>query len=134
MKAIDPRMPRFEHTVLALAVTSGFVFEAPYVIPVWGLLMLLSGLLPTKAPVPRLYRALLAPRAATAVVSPEETAPWRAAAFLSAGLLGLGTLPMAFGHLGLAWLCALAAAGISAVTGVGGVCVGCRLHRRRGGR
>lgn len=130
LKAIDPRLPRFEHTVLALAVTSGFVFEVPQVIPVWGVLALLSAVRPEAAPVPRLYRMLVAPRVAPAAAV-EEWPPWRAAAFVAAGLLGLGTLMLVIGDVGIAWGFGLAAASLGALAGVGGLCVGCGLHGRR---
>lgn len=129
METLDPRMARFDHTVLAVGLLCGFVFALPAVVPVWGLLMLASAAFPTAAPVPRLYRAFVAPRRKP-VDAPEPAAPWRTAALLAAALLGVGTLTLAIGEVMLTWLFALAAAGLGAVTGVGGVCPGCRLHSR----
>lgn len=63
--------------------------------------------------------------------STEAAGPWRTAAGLAAVLLGLGTLVLLVGDEGFSWIFALAAAGLGALAGVGGICVGCQLHTRR---
>ena len=119
-------MPRFEHSVLALALACGFVFEVRHLIPVCGVLAGLSALRPSAGPVPRLYLAVVARRLGPPA-GLEDPAPWRAAAAVTAGLLGVATLLLGLGDTGLAWAFGLAAAGLCAVTGVGGVCLACRF-------
>ncbi|HLF41416.1 MAG TPA: DUF4395 family protein [Acidimicrobiia bacterium] len=123
-------MPRFEHTLLAIGLLFGFVFAIPGFIPVWAVLMLASAVLGERAPVPRLYLAFVAPHLKPPG-GPEEAGPWRSAALAAAGVLGVGTLVLAVGDEGVAWLFGLAAAVMGALAGVGDVCVGCRLHNRR---
>jgi hypothetical protein len=132
LDAIDGRLPRFDQGVLALAVVCGFVFEATFVIPAWSVMALLSAARPELSPIQRLFAAL--------VTSPppgrprlEDGRPWRVAALLAGALLGLGTLVLAVGDQGAAWIPALAAAALGALASVGGLCLGCQmyLHRAR---
>lgn len=123
-------MTRFEHTVMAVSVLCGFVFEVPVLMPVWAVLMFLSGLMSGSSPVALLYQTVVFPRLKPADAE-EDAGPWRTAAYATSAVLGLGTLVLAVGDAGLAWVFGLAAAVLGALTGVGGVCVGCRLHGRR---
>ena len=123
-------MTRFEHTAMAGCLLCGFVFEVSALIPVWGVLMLLSALMPQAAPLPRLYQVLVFPRLKPGDTE-EDGGPWRTAAFVTAGILGLGTLVLLIGDAGLAWVFGLVAAVLGALAGVGGLCLGCHLHGRR---
>lgn len=129
---VDPRVFRFDQALLALALISGYVFEAPAVIPVWASLSAATAVFSVAAPVPQLFSAFVAPRLDPG--AGEDDAPWRVAALVSAVLLGLGSLTLAFGNRALAWLFALVVAAGAALGGVGNLCIGCRLYRRRPGR
>lgn len=127
---VDGRSFRFEQTVMAVAVLCGFVFEAPWVIPIFAALEAATAVQGEQAPLPRLWVTVLTPQLRRPSVA-EEAGPWQTAAFLSAALLGAGTLVLLVGDRGFAWVFALPAAGLGALAGVGGLCVGCQLHRRR---
>lgn len=119
---------------MAVAVLWGFVFEAPWVIPIFAALEATAAVQAQQAPLPRLWRSALAPRLGLPPV-PEDAGPWRTAAFLTTALLGAGTLVLLVGDQAFSWVFALLAAGLGSLAGVGGVCVGCQLHaRRRAGR
>ena len=132
MRPVDSRVSRFDQGVAALALLCGFVFAVPSVIPLVGVLMLISALRPDLSPVPRLFERYAAPRLA-GPPRPEEAAPWRAASFLHAVLLGAGTLFLAIGERAFAWAFGLPAAALAALSSVGGLCVGCQLYARRRG-
>lgn len=132
MEPVDRRLPRFDQGVLALALVCGFVFEAHWVIPTWAALALLSALRPALSPVPRLFGAFVLPRLSESPAI-EDGRPWRFAALLAAGLLGLGTLLLSNGEIGEAWVLGLAAATLGALASVGELCLGCRLYSRWSG-
>ena len=120
----------------AVAILSGFVFDAPYVIPIFAALGAATAVQGEDAPLPALWHTLLSPRLRRPPTA-EDVAPGRAAAALSAALLGAATVVLLVGDEGPAWVPALPAAALDALAGVGGLCVGCewyarRHHRRRG--
>jgi len=127
---VDARSFRFDQTVMAVAVLCGFVFEAAWVIPIFGALEAATAVQSDQAPLPQLWHTFLAPRLRPRPAT-EAAGPWRTAALLAAGLLGAGTLVLVVGDEGFAWFFALPAAGLGALAGVGGLCVGCQLHARR---
>jgi hypothetical protein len=131
-RTVDARSFRFDQTVMAVAVLCGFVFEAPWVIPIFAALEAATAVQGDQAPLPQLWHTFLSPRLRPPPVR-EEGGPWRTAALLTAALLGAGTLVLLVGDEGFAWFLALPAAGLGALAGVGGVCVGCQLHARRRG-
>lgn len=137
MTGATPALPRFDQGLLALVLVTGFVFSAPLVIPVVGVIAGVSAVKPEVSPVPRLIALLIEQRfgkeTADSVRAEGYPPPWRAAAALLAGLLAVGTLVLAVGDLAVAWAFALPAAGLGALASVGGVCVGCQLHARRSG-
>jgi hypothetical protein len=130
VSTVDSRVARFDQGVAALALLCGFVFAVPSVIPLVGVLMLLSAVRPQVSPVPRFFAAVASPRLA-GPPRPEAAAPWRAAALLNAVVLGVGALVLAIGDRGLAWALGLPAAALAALASVGGLCVGCQLYTRR---
>jgi hypothetical protein len=133
VSTVDSRVARFDQGVAALALLCGFVFAVPSVIPLVGVLMLVSAVRPQVSPVPRFFAEVASPRLA-GPPRPEAAAPWRAAALLNAILLGVGALVLAIGDRGLAWALGLPAAALAALASVGGLCVGCQLYTRRTGR
>ncbi|MGH9006038.1 MAG: DUF4395 family protein, partial [Acidimicrobiia bacterium] len=102
----DVRCFRFEHTVTAVALLSGFVFEAPWVIPIFAALSAATTVQGEEAPLPTLFHSLLSPRLRRPPTA-EDTAPWRTAAGLSTLLLGTATLIWMVGNRALAWALAL---------------------------
>ena len=137
MTASTPPLPRFDQGLLALVLVSGFVFSAPLVIPVVGVVAAVSAWRPEISPVPRLITALIEQRlGADALESVEGDgypAPWRTAAALLAAILAVGTLVLVVGDKAAAWAFGLPAAGLAALASVGGLCVGCQIHARRTG-
>lgn len=114
----------------AVAVLSGFVFGAPYVIPVVAALSAATAVQGEAAPLPTLYHTFLSPRLRRPP-SVEDAAAWRTASGLTTALLGAATMVLLVGDEGLAWALALPAAALGALAGVGGLCVGCEIHARR---
>ena len=126
----DVRSFRFDQTVMALGVLCGFVFSAPWVIPIFGALQATTAVQGRQAPVPRLWSDVLATRLALPGGS-EAAGPWQTESTLTAVLLGAATLVLLVGDDDFAWVFALPAAGLGALAGVGRVCAGCELHARR---
>ncbi len=126
----DVRSFRFDQTVMALGVLCGFVFAAPYVIPISAALQAATAVQGRHAPVPRLWSEVLATRLVLPSAS-EASAPWRTQSALTAALLAAATVVLLVGDEGFAWFFALPAAALGALAGVGSVCVGCELHARR---
>ena len=138
MTAATPPLPRFDQGLLALVLVTGFVFSTPMVIPVVGVIAAVSAARPEASPVPRLITLLIEQRfgaeASESVRTEGYPPPWRTAAGLLAFILALGTLVLLLGDRSVAWAFGLPAAALAALASVGGVCVGCQLHARRGGR
>ena len=133
-----PPLPRFDQGLLALVLVTGFVFSTPLVIPVVAAVAAVSAVRPEISPVPRLISLLVEQRfgagEAESMRAEGYPPPWRTAAALLSGILAVGTLVLAVGDRGPAWIFGLAAAALGALASVGGVCVGCQLHARRAGR
>ncbi|MGH9040728.1 MAG: DUF4395 family protein [Acidimicrobiia bacterium] len=130
---VDARSLRFDQTVMAVAILCGFVFEAPWVTPLFAALEAATAVQGDQGPLPRLWHTLLSSQLRPTASTREAAGPWRTAAALAAVLLSVGTLVLLVGDVGFSWLFSLAAAGLGALAGVGGICVGCQLHSRRGG-
>lgn len=113
---------------MAVGVLFGFVFDLPLVIPVLAASEAAGVALGDGAPLPRLWRQVLAPRLRVHTAAVEALGPWRIAFGLHAALLAAATLVAALAGPALAWAPALAAAALGALAGVGRLCVGCHLH------
>ncbi|HEY3239079.1 MAG TPA: DUF4395 family protein, partial [Acidimicrobiia bacterium] len=98
-RTVDARSFRFDQTVMAVAVLWGFVFDAPWVIPIFAALEAATAVQGDQAPLPRLWRAVLAPQLRRPSAT-EDSGPWRTAAFLTTALLGAGTLVLLVGDEG----------------------------------
>ena len=135
MTASTPPLPRFDQGLLALVLVTGFVFSTPLVIPLVAAVSVVSAVRPEISPVPRLITLLVEqrfdPATTRSMLSDGYTPPWRTAALLNAAILAVGTLVLAVGDRAPAWVFGLAAAALSALASVGGVCIGCQLHGRR---
>jgi hypothetical protein len=136
--ASAPPLPRFDQGLLSLVLVTGFVFSAPLVIPVVAVIAGVSAFRPEISPIPNLISRLVEQRfgaeAGEASRAEGDPPPWRTAALLLSGILAVGTLVLAVGDRAPAWVFGLAAAALAALASVGGVCIGCQLHARRGGR
>lgn len=127
---IDAREPRFNQGVLAFALLAGFVFHASWVIPVWCGVLALGGILGRGfAPFLRLYGQMIAPRI-NPPIEFEDPRPSRFAALFGSLLLLVATMFLYGGESGLAWLFALAVAGLGALDATTSICVGCELYAR----
>jgi hypothetical protein len=124
---IDPRGPRTNQGVLAVALLVGFLLDGRAVVPVFAAVLLLGAALgPRYGPVLRLYAAVIRPR-----LGPpshlEDPRPPRFAA--SVGVLFLGAASAAFlaGAPGLGWALALVVAALAGLAATTGICVGCEI-------
>lgn len=127
-KPIDARGPRFNQGVLTLALLIGFVFDWRWVIPIWGVVLLLSATGGSDwGPFLRLYRDVIKPRLGPPNVI-EDPRPPRFAATVGTVFLGAGTLALLAGVPGLAWGLALVVAALAALAAVTGICVGCEMY------
>jgi hypothetical protein len=135
-RPIDPRGPRFNQAVLALALLAGFVFDWRPVVPMFAVVLLLGAAFgPRYGPFLRLYAAVIGPR-----LSPprmlEDPRPPRFAAALGVLVLTMASLAFLAGAPGLAWGLALVVAALAGLSATTGLCVGCEIWllfaRRRG--
>lgn len=136
LKPIDPRGPRFNQGVLTLGLLSGFVLDAPLVIPFFAVVLLVGAAFGSQyGPFLRLYGAVIKPK-----LSPprelEDPRPPRFAATVGVIFLGAATIAWLAGAAGLAWGLALIVAALAGLAATTGICVGCEMWlfyaRRRG--
>lgn len=125
---IDPRGPRFNQGVLALALVIGFLLDWRIVIPVWGVVLLLGAALgPRYGPFLRLYADVVKPR-----LKPpselEDPRPPRFASTIGTVFLGAATAALLVGAPGVAWALALVVAALAGLAAVTGICVGCEIY------
>lgn len=134
---IDPRGPRTNQAVLAVALVLGFLTGQWLVVPVFGVVLFLGAAFgPKWGPVLRVYGALIRPR-----LKPphelEDPRPPRFAATVGVVFLGASTLAFLFGASTLGWTLALIVAALAAAAATTGICVGCEMYvllvRLRGG-
>lgn len=135
-QAIDPRGPRFNQTVLAIALLGGFVLGAWFVVPIFAVVLLLGAAFgPRYGPFLRIFAQFVRPR-----LSPptelEDPRPPRFAAAVGVVFLTAATVAFVVGSTTLGWVLALVVAGLAALSAATGICVGCELYllvaRRRG--
>lgn len=125
---IDPRGPRFNQAVLALALVAGFLLDWRAVIPVFAVVLFLGAAFgPRYGPFLRLYADLIRPR-----LSPpdevEDPRPPRFAATVGTVFLSAATVALLAGLPGLAWGLALIVAALAGLAAVTGLCVGCEIY------
>lgn len=133
---IDPRGPRFNQAVLALALLTGFLLDIRAVVPVWAAVLFLGAAFGSRyGPFLRLYAVAIRPR-----LSPpaelEDPRPPRFAATVGVVFLVAASIAFLAGLPGLAWALALIVAALAGLAAVTGICVGCEMWllfaRRRG--
>lgn len=134
---IDPRGPRTNQAVLAVALVLGAAFGQTWVVPLFALVLLLGAAFgPKWGPVLRLYQVVIRPR-----LGPphelEDPRPPRFAAAVGVVFLVAATVAFAAGATLLGWVLALVVAALAGLAAVSGICVGCEIYvlwvRARGG-
>ena len=133
---IDPRGPRTNQAVLAVALLAGFLADARAIVPVFaGVLFLGAAFGPRYGPVLRFYAEVIKPRLAPPTEL-EDPRPPRFAAAVGVIFLAAATIAFAAGAPGLGWALALVVAALAGLAAVTGICVGCEIYlllaRRRG--
>jgi hypothetical protein len=125
---IDPRGPRFNQAVLAVALLGGFLADWRAVVPIFAVVLLVGAALgPRYGPFLALYARLIRPRL-PAPSELEDPRPPRFAAAVGVAFLAAGSLAFAAGHPGIGWALALIVAALAALAATTGICVGCELY------
>ena len=133
---IDPRGPRFNQTLLSIALMGGFIPDWRPVVPVLAVVLFLGAAFgPRWGPFLRLYAAVVRPRLAPPAEL-EDPRPPRFAAAVGVVFLVAASLAFAAGAPGLGWALAMVVAALAGLAASTGICVGCELWllfaRRRG--
>ncbi len=134
---IDPRGPRFNQAVLAVALLVGFLADWRPVVVLFALVLLAGAALgPKYGPFLAFYARVIRPRLAPPHEL-EDPRPPRFSAAMGVGFLGAGALAFAAGHAGVGWGLALIVAALAGLSATTGICVGCEVYlllsRRRPG-
>ena len=134
---IDPRGPRFNQAVLAVALLTGFLADWRPVVPLFDLVLLAGAALVAKyGPFLALYAKVIRPRLGPPAEL-EDPRPPRFAAALGVVVLIAGALAFAAGHPRIGWGLALVVAALAGLSATTGICVGCEIYlvltRRRAG-
>jgi hypothetical protein len=113
-RSLDPRPSRFEQGFVAIVLLVGFTFQFEVLIPAVTALLAVSGALgPRRAPLPRLFAAVMGDRLEPAeTLADDQTV--RLAVTVQTGVLLLASLLVFLGVGGLAWFIALIIAATSA--------------------
>ncbi len=135
-RPIDPRGPRFNQAVLAVALLVGFLLDWKPVVPLFAVVLLLTAAGGSRyGPFLRLYADVIRPRLRPPTVL-EDPRPPRFAATLGVAVLTLASLAFLAGAPGLGWGLALIVAALAGLSATTGLCVGCEIWlftaRRRG--
>ena len=124
---IDPRGPRLNQAVVAIALLSAFVFEIWLFVPLFTVVLFLGAAFgPQYGPVLRIYSRMIKPHLKPPAHL-EDPRPPRFAATIGVIFLGLSTLAFAGGYDGFGWALALIVAALAGLAATSGICVGCEL-------
>jgi len=134
---IDPRGPRTNQAVLAVALVLGFLTGQQWVAPMFAVVLFLGAAFgPAWGPVLRLYAAVLRPRLAPPAEL-EDPRPPRFAASVGVAFLVAASIAFAAGAPAIGWVLSLMVAALAALAAITGLCVGCEMYvllvRVRGG-
>jgi hypothetical protein len=131
---VDSRADRATQGAVAVILLSAFVFSQAWIIPVLGVLVGAGAAFgPAGNPFHRLYSAFVAPRLAKPA-SFEDAVTVRVQDVLAVALLGTATLALLISLNVVAWVIALAEAGVAATAATTGVHLGLAVRdliRRR---
>jgi Domain of unknown function (DUF4395) len=135
-RPIDPRGPRFNQAVLTVALLVAFALGWEWVVPVFGVVLLLGAAFgPSWGPFLRLYAVAIKPRLAPPKEL-EDPRPPRFAAAVGVVFLAAGTVAFGLGGTTIGWVLALIVAALAGLAATTGICIGCELYllavRRRG--
>jgi hypothetical protein len=126
---VDARADRVVQGAIAVVMLGAFVFRAVWAIPVLAVVVGLGAIGPAGNPLHRLFTAVVAPRLPP-VPATVPAATVRAQDLLAAGLLAFATLCLVITLGGIAWIVALAEAGVAAVAATTRVHLGVTLRDR----
>ena len=134
---IDPRGPRTNQAVLATVLVAAFLFDLPWLAPVFAVVLFLGAAFgPKYGPVLRIFQTVIRPRLAPPAEL-EDPRPPRFAASVGVVFLVSATIAFALGATTLGWVLSLIVAALAALAAISGVCVGCEMYvmliRLRGG-
>jgi len=134
---IDPRGPRTNQAVLAVALVLGFLTGQQWVAPLFAVVLFLGAAFgPAWGPVLRFYAAVLRPRLAPPAEL-EDPRPPRFAASVGVTFLVAASIAFAAGAPAIGWALSLMVAALAALAAITGLCVGCEMYvllvRVRGG-
>lgn len=125
---IDPRGPRTNQAVLAVALLAGFLVDWRPVVPIFAVVLLLGAAFgPRYGPVLRFYADVVKPRLGPPAEL-EDPRPPRFAAAVGVAFLVAASLSFLAGAPGLAWSLALVVAALAGLAAVSGICVGCEVY------
>lgn len=125
---IDPRGPRFNQAVLAVALLTGFLLDWRPAVPLFALVLLAGAAFgPRYGPFLALYAKAIRPRLGPPREM-EDPRPPRFAAAIGVVFLTAGSLAFAAGAPGVGWGLALIVAALAGLSAVTGICVGCELY------
>jgi len=135
-KPIDPRGPRFNQSVLAIALALGFVLQLWWVAPIFAVVLFIGAAFgPAYGPFLRLYATVIRPRLAPPAEL-EDPRPPRFAATVGVIFLASATIAFLAGATVLGWVLTLIVAALAGLAAATGICVGCEIYlvvaRRRG--
>jgi phosphate/sulfate permease len=136
MKPIDPRGPRFNQSVLTIALVLGFVFQWWYVAPIFAIVLFVGAAWGSQyGPFLRLYAQVIKSRLAPPKEL-EDPRPPRFAAAVGVVFLSAATIAFVAGASVVGWALALIVAVLAGLSATSGICVGCEVYlwiaRRRG--
>jgi hypothetical protein len=127
---VDSRADRATQGAIAVILLSAFVFSQTWVIPVLGVLVGAGAAFgPAGNPFHRLFSAFIAPRLSQPS-SFEDAATVRVQDVLTVALLGGATLALLISLNVVAWVIALAAAGVAATAATTGAHMGVAVRDR----
>ncbi len=125
---IDPRGPRTNQAVLAVALLVGFLADWRAVVPVFAVVLFLGAAFGARyGPVLRFYAVVIKPRLGPPAEL-EDPRPPRFSAVVGVVFLSAASVAFLAGAPGLAWALALIVAALAGLAAVTGICVGCEMY------
>ena len=125
---IDPRGPRTNQAVLAVALLVGFLVDwRPVVVILAVVLFLGAAFGPRYGPVLRFYAEVVRPRLAPPAEL-EDPRPPRFAAAIGVAFLLAADIAFLAGAPGLGWALALVVAALAGLAATTGICIGCEAY------
>ncbi|MEA2518728.1 MAG: hypothetical protein QOF49_808 [Chloroflexota bacterium] len=127
-RGIDPRGHRFGAGVSAVALLVAFVGNLPWLVVAALLSIGVSAAFGLRYSIYGVIWRRIVRLARLGPAEPEHEYPPRFAQTLGSTVLILSVLAFIVGATGLAWILALAVAGLQSVLAITGYCLGCRLY------